>query len=69
MLLTKIKIATVALVVGIMGLWGGMATYRTLAAEGQKPKEDTDLIQGKWKVVSAEFDGQQVNPVVRQQAT
>ena len=32
MFLTKIKIATVALVVGMMALWGGMLTFRTLAA-------------------------------------
>jgi RNA polymerase sigma factor (sigma-70 family) len=37
MFLTKIKIATVALVVGMMALGGGMLTYRTLAAEGASP--------------------------------
>jgi multidrug efflux pump subunit AcrA (membrane-fusion protein) len=37
MFLTKIKIATVALVLGMIALGGGMLTYRTLAAEGASP--------------------------------
>ena len=37
MFLTKITIATVSLVVGMMALGGGMLTYRTMAAEGALP--------------------------------
>ena len=42
MFLTKIKIATVALVVGMMALGGGMLTYRTAAAQGDKPPIASD---------------------------
>jgi RNA polymerase sigma factor (sigma-70 family) len=42
MFLTKIKIATVAMLVGMMALGGGMVTYRTAAAQGDKPAIASD---------------------------
>jgi len=68
MFLTKIIIATVALLVGMMGLGGGMLIYRTLAAElapkdkshsptSTQPKTDQELIQGTWVYVSLTVGG------------